>query len=162
MKRWFRPVAYSIIAVLALLALFGKPPAKPDTVAATSRAVPAGTAAERRNASGPVANAGIAGQRDDRLDPDLFGAPTPAQVVTAPTPDVAAPIVELKVLGWMTIDDAPVVFVQYNGENYTLSPGQTVEDVYRFDKIGGGSAEFTHLPTGQPRQYPVSDPTVLD
>jgi len=56
----------------------------------------------------------------------------------------------------------PMIFVEYAGETYTLSPRQVAGGAYRFEKIGAGQAEFTFLPTGEARQYAVSDPAVLE
>jgi hypothetical protein len=62
----------------------------------------------------------------------------------------------------MLADAAPTVFVAYGNENYTLAPAQSVQGIYRFDKIGGGQAVFTYLPTGETRQYAVSDPALSE
>jgi hypothetical protein len=85
--------------------------------------------------------------------------PPPAPASSAPQ---AAPIPDIKVLGWMQSDTGPDVFVEWNGESHTLKPAESVGDAYRFDRIDAGLAEFTYLPTGESRRYPVSDPALLD
>lgn len=163
MKRWFRPIAYSIILILVGLAVFSKPP---PTVGAENggAAHDAATRPSLAAPATPLATAALRPRSNEELATGLFAASraAPPPVPAAPAPVAADPPKDLKILGWMQSDAVPYVFVEYNGESYTLSPTQTVDDVYRFDKIGNGLAEFTYLPTNQPRQYTVSDPTVLE
>jgi len=56
----------------------------------------------------------------------------------------------------------PYVFVEWSGASYTLKRSEIVEDLYRFEEIGGGFASFTYLPTGESRRYAVSDPALLE
>jgi hypothetical protein len=58
----------------------------------------------------------------------------------------------------MLSESAPYAFVEWDGTSYSLMPEQTVEDVFRFDSISDGLANFTYLPTGETRQYPVNNP----
>jgi hypothetical protein len=163
-KRWFRPVAYSLILVLVALAVFADP--SPEAADAFVRAGPP-HAEPVATASGGVAVeatplAAPRARGEDRFAKDLFAAPAPppppAPVDTA-TP-VAAPVPELKVLGFLESDGVPQVFVELGGETAALTPGQLAGDVFRFDSIGAGMARFTYLPTGATSEYAVSDPDV--
>ena len=161
MKRWFRPVAYSTIVILAVLAIFGGAPAE-EAVAASVQPDRMSTRAARPVATElPV----VVARLDESFAPELFVAPerhvavAPA-ALSAPVTTPAPP--ELKVLGWMISGSIPYVFVEVGGENYTLSMEQPVAGDYRFDRIGGGVVDFSYLPTGQGRQYAVSDPAVIE
>ena len=161
MKRWFRPVAYGIIAILVALAVFSKPKEEDDLLAPAALRSDAGELRVPRAARhDPVDPAFALRDRNrDRWATNLFLANRQVTVTQAPvTPAVAASIPEWKVLGWMMSDATPFVFVEFEGEGYSLTPSQTAGDVYRFDRIGGGFAEFTYLPDGKTRQFPVSDP----
>lgn len=163
MKRYFRPLSYSVIAVLAALAIFGEAPADlPHAVEPSRRAT------EPQSASSSARTLPLIEDRPElALSSNLFGidperAPAPAQVMLPPVE--AAPPAEILVLGWMLSGSGtkPQVFVSWNNDHYTLSPSESVGDTYRFDQIGGGFADFTYLPTGEPRQYAVSDPAVIE
>lgn len=164
MKRWFRPIAYSAILILVAMAIFGRPSARnADAVVLSTRVAhramaPAG--------SGETKSAfTLHARRDEALAATLFHASAPAltrDVAPAAAPATPEPPADLKILGWMLSDTMPTVFVTYGNENYTLSPTQSVNGVYRFDEIGGGQAVFTYLPTGEVRQYAVSDPALSE
>jgi len=167
MKRWFRPLAYAVILMLAALAVFGGSPADPSVEAAALPAPVAARADAHRPSPTPDAatTPAVAARDDAGFDTELFAAaprPAPAAEAAVVAPVAAEAPADLKILGWMLSGSMPYVFVELKGENYTLSPSQTAEELYRFDKIGGGFAEFTHLPTGQTRQYAVSDPAVVE
>lgn len=162
MKRWFRPVAWSIILVLLALALFGgersDPSAAVALVAPTHRPPPGAPVAPAKPAALPARSA---------ISTALFEADTVVEAAPAPAVSVApvpppAVVSDLKVLGWMQSDGETIVFVEYAGQTYTLSPLQVAGGAYRFEQIGAGQASFTFLPTGEARQYAVSDPAVLE
>lgn len=164
MKRWFRPVAYSTIVILTMLAVFGGAPTD-EAVAASVQPDRISTRAARPVATElPVVLARI----DESFAPALFVAPArqapvaPVAPVALHTPVTTPAPPELKMLGWMMSDSVPYVFVEVGGESYTLSPAQPVAGDYRFDRIGDGVADFSYLPTGQGRQYAVSDPAVIE
>ncbi len=99
----------------------------------------------------------------DELFQAVHERPAMAPVAPLPVAEAApAPADDIRVLGWMSSDAGPLVFVEYRGQNYSLAPTQAVEETYRFDKIGGGLAEFTYLPTGESRQFTVSDPALIE
>lgn len=161
MKRLFRPVAYSLIAVLAALAVFGEDSAAPVIAAPMRESRPARPASPGQASLPALRERSVAGLHAglfavDRAPPP----PPPAPVVEVPPPPPPEP--ELKVLGWMQTETGPHVFVELENENHDLLPTQTAGTLYRFDAIGGGFAEFTYLPNGQSRRYPISDPTLLD
>ncbi|EIL98059.1 hypothetical protein RHOFW104T7_15320 [Rhodanobacter thiooxydans] len=162
MKRWFRPVAYSTILILLAVAIFGRPAVPSASVAA----LPARVAHRAEAAVRPASRAPVLHVRsEEALAASLFD--TAVQTVAEEAPPAVetiapAPSADLKILGWMQADATPTVFVAYGNENYTLTPTQSVKDVYRFDKIGGGQAVFTYLPTGEARQYAVSDPALSE
>jgi hypothetical protein len=159
MKKYFRPIAYSVITLLVALAMFAKNP--PETsqserspTAVTSRGVPAA------DDSSP-----LLGKRSDQdLAPALFAvdkkAPPPAPPVTPAAAEAPPP--DIKILGWMLSESVPHVFVDWKNESFTLIPGESLDQTYRFDKIGAGFADFTYLPTGETRRYTVSDPALIE
>lgn len=159
MKRYFRPVAYSAILVLGLLAIFDGEPA---TVPAVDQDAPVATRPRQFASDQSVAN--LAWRTNEALPLELFA--TNAKVLVAPTspaPTVAqTALPDIKVLGWMLADSKPYIFLDWSNENYTLSPGESVGDMYRFDTIGQGFADFTFLPTGEARRYTVSDPVSIE
>jgi hypothetical protein len=162
MKRWFRPVAWSIILVLLALALFGGE--RPESSSAVAVVAPV----RRPPRSAPVAPAraeALPGR--SAISAALFEADTVVEAAPAPAVAVApaspaAVVSDLKVLGWMQSGGETLVFVEYAGQTYTLSPQQVAAGAYRFERIGAGQASFTFLPTGEARQYAVSDPAVLE
>lgn len=169
MKRWFRPVAYSTILALVGLAVFGRSGAEPEPVVAAVRPAAHGPSSPRAPLSSMAAPAdSLVKPRSDAVFADalFFAAHVgPAIAASAPVPvaeAAPAPPEELKVLGWMLSDTGPLVFVEYRGQSYSLAPTQAVDETYRFDKIGGGLAEFTYLPTGDSRQFTVSDPALIE
>lgn len=169
MKRWFRPAAYSIILALVGLAVFGKSGAEPEPVVAAVRSAEHGQTSSRspRTPVDAPASAIVEPRSEAAFADQLFFAPREAPLAAAagpvPEQDAApAPADELRVLGWMLSDAGPLVFVEYRGQSYSLAPTQAVEETYRFDKIGGGLAEFTYLPTGDSRQFTVSDPALIE
>lgn len=170
MKRWFRPVAYSLVLILAGLAIFGGKPraaATPDVVRPVERTR---VATRVRAAESPEAPAPMLAARSQQpMAADLFAAPAsvaamPAPATTVaeiPSPTRSAPP-DLKVLGWMLADGKPVVFAQIGGEHFVLAPGQDADSPYRFDRLGGGLAVFTYLPNGTRREFAVGDPESSD
>jgi hypothetical protein len=163
MKRWFRPVAYSAILVLLAVAILGRPATAPADAVVLPARVAHRIEATARPASVPTSR--LQARSKQAWPVGLFGAADqPIAEQAAPVAEAAAPAppADLKILGWMLADATPTVFVAYGNENYTLTPAQSVQDVYRFDKIGGGQAVFTYLPTGETRQYAVSDPALSE
>lgn len=162
MKRWFRPVAYSLILVLVALASLAGP-APPTEAEDFVRALPReeGAAEARRETPAKVPPAALLPRGDGGFATDLFTAPAlpPPAPVEAAAP-VEAPIPELKLLGWIEVDGVPQVFVELGEEASALTPGQLAGDVFRFDSLGAGTARFTYLPTGASREFAVSDPAV--
>lgn len=155
MKRWFRPVAYSIIALLVVLAIFGDKTSAGEeqvglapAVASVARAPlePLPVILERKPAAFPM---------------ELFmteqAVLAPVSVVP-PSVSTPPPRAEIKVLGWMVSEAVPYAFIEWKGTSHTLALNEAVEDTFRFDAVGGGTASFTYLPTGEVRQYPVSNP----
>ncbi|KAF1722239.1 hypothetical protein [Pseudoxanthomonas wuyuanensis] len=95
---------------------------------------------------------------------DLFTAPAPPPppaVVEAPSAPPPPPA-EVLILGWMLTDAVPYVFVEWEKESYTLQPNEVVADLYRFEGISEGFAQFTFLLDGTTRQYPVSSVTMSE
>jgi len=171
MKRWFRPVAYSLIAVLVALAVFGPAPdsAADDFVRAAPREPVATPGASTNVDAAPPGDVAaplpaLRPRGDDGFARDLFAAPPPPPApapVEAAAP-VEAPVPEIKVLGWLESDGVPQVFVEFAGDTAALTPGQLAGDAYRFDSIGAGTARFTYLPTGATREFEVSDPATSE
>lgn len=159
MKRWFRPIAYSLILILAALAVFGgEAPhdpvlVEPSISRQTSKADPVGPDFAR-----------LRDRRREVLPSSLFTVEAIAPVVVPPPAavTVAPSVPDVKVLGWMLSDSTPYVFVEWSGDSYTLKPTESVGDTYRFERVEAGFADFTYLPTGETRRYTVSDPALLD
>ncbi|GAB3094114.1 hypothetical protein [Lysobacter terrae] len=161
MKRWFRPLAYSCIAVLALLAIFGgKAPADATLVEAVR---PRSSA--RHTQAPATQQAALRERRHQHLSAELFATPAPTVSLPPPaqaTAPVAPPVPEIKVLGWMQSETGPSVFVEFNGENYSLKPAESLDNAYRLDRVEAGFAYFTYVPTGDSRRYPVRDPALIE
>lgn len=161
MKHWFRPAAYSTIVILAALAVFGGAPTE-EAVAASVQPDRVSTRAARPVATEPPV---VRARLDESFAPALFVAPErqlPVAPVVLSVPVTTPAPPELKMLGWMMSNSVPYVFVEVGGESYTLSPAQPIAGDYRFDRIGDGMVDFSYLPTGQGRQYAVSDPAVIE
>lgn len=168
MKRWFRPLAYSIIAVLVVLAVWPVPPPQDDESVA---AVVAPSVREPRDAPVASASAGpqLAPRAEAMLSARLFSAPATAaaaeEVIELPVLPELEPsevIIEPKVVGWMQMGEVPYVFVEYAGAHHALAPGEEVDGVYQLEGVDDGYAQFKHLPTGQERLYPVSEPDAVE
>ena len=161
MKRWFRPVAYSIVLALLGLAVFGGSAPADGADEAIVQPAPQRAA---RDAQAPVA---IDPVRERRIawSANLFGvAPRPVEAAPPPVevPPTPPAIPDIKVLGWMLSESVPHVFVAWGEESYTLKPSEAVGEAYRFDRIDAGFADFTYLPSGETRRYTVSDPALLE
>lgn len=157
MKRHFRPAAYTVTVIALLVALLIR---EPDASFQVVHATPRNASPPRAADSPDVPR--LARRPTAALSPRLFATRAKAvelQVEQIDAIPVMAPE-DIKVLGWMLSDVDPYIFVDWQDENYTLSPSQSVGDTYRFDRIGGGFADFTYLPTGATRQYAVSDPAL--
>ena len=166
MKRWFRPIAYSTILILLAVAILGHPP-EPSGDAVV---LPTQGSHRIERTRSTVRSESVNASRLHVRNKQAWAAGL-FETADQPTSAEAAPVAEtlvpasppdLKILGWMLADATPTVFVAYGNENYTLAPSQSVEDVYRFDKIGDGLAVFTYMPTGETRQYAVSDPALSE
>ncbi|KAF1703331.1 hypothetical protein [Pseudoxanthomonas suwonensis] len=86
-------------------------------------------------------------------------APPPPGPLQEPPPAVmyAPPPAEPRILGWMGSGAMRHVFVEWHDENYALAPSATLDDVYRFEGIEQGMAEFTYLPDGTTRMFRVGE-----
>lgn len=86
-------------------------------------------------------------------------APPPPEPLQEPPPAVmyAPPPAEPRILGWMGSGAMRHVFVEWHDENYALAPSATLDDVYRFEGIEQGMAEFTYLPDGTTRMFRVGE-----
>lgn len=149
---------YAAVIGMLVLAVLLRPSAAPEVVQASRVARP------HVEAGAEVQMPAIRGRRASSVTLDLFTSPDPPPPV-APTlaPVVVqspAPPPEVRVLGWMSSGSRPYVFVEWENENYSLLPTQTLGDAYRFDGIENGVAGFTYLPDGTTRQYAVSDVTL--
>lgn len=159
MKRWFRPIAYSLILILSAMAVFGG-----DIPADTVLVRPS---VARQTLQARPAEPGLTTLHErsrDALPSNLFMVESIASVTPPPpVPVVVAPSTpDIKVLGWMLSDSVPYVFVEWGGESHTLEPTESVGDAYRFERVEAGFADFTYLPSGEIRRYTVSDPGLLD
>lgn len=159
MKKFLRPMAYSIIALLVALAIFAKNPSE------TGQNERPPTAVASRSALVTDASPPMLGKRSDQdLAPALFSIEkktSPLVTPVAPTVAEVAPP-DIKILGWMLSESVPHVFLEWKNESFTLTPGELLDQTYRFDKIGAGFADFTYLPTGETRRYTVSDPALTE
>ncbi|WP_368564627.1 hypothetical protein [Pseudoxanthomonas sp. UTMC 1351] len=136
--------------------------ATPSEPAAIATSVVA--AVSRPKLAAPAAPSLLAERSAEPMPSELFTAPAapPLSAPAPPAPVLPPPPAEVRILGWMLSDAVPYVFVEWEKENYTLQPEQSVGDLYRFDRISEGSAQFTFLPDGTTRQYPVSDVTMSE
>lgn len=158
-----RVIAYSLVAVLGVLALRvrnDQPAAEPELVQPVPHNPLAAPSASASAAAVVAPAPGLAVRTPMRAPLFASSAPAvPAPVQAGPPPPA---VVEPKVIGWMMREGKPFVFVEYNGEPGTLTPGEQLEGSWRFDDVGGGFARFTHLPDQVEKRYPVTDPDALD
>lgn len=160
MKKYVRLLAYCVIVVLLALAVFNRESPQAFEIVEASRP----NAGPASRPAPPPGRAEMTKRHDSALSPQLFSSPAKAPV-PGPAPFEAIPVAppaDIKVLGWMLSETVPYVFVEWQNESYTLSPTQSAGETYRFDRIGGGFADFTYLPTGATRQYVVSDPALTE
>lgn len=160
MKKYARPLGYCVIVVLLALAVFNRKSPQAFEIVEASR--PDAGSASR--SAPPSERAEMIRRRNSSLSLQLFSSPAKAPVPPPPSFEAipVAPPADIKVLGWMLSEAVPYVFVEWQNESYTLSPAQSAGETYRFDRIGGGFADFTYLPTGATRQYVVSDPALTE
>ena len=160
MKKYGRPLGYCVIVVLLALALFNRKSPQAFEIVEASRP----NAGSASRPAPPPERAEMTKRLNPALSLQLFSSPAKAPA-PVPAPFEAIPVTppaDIKVLGWMLSEAVPYVFVEWQNESYTLSPAQSAGETYRFDRIGGGFADFTYLPTGATRQYVVSDPALTE
>ncbi|HEY1137603.1 MAG TPA: hypothetical protein VGE64_08950 [Xanthomonadaceae bacterium] len=166
MKHWSRPVLYSAVVILAVMAYLAPPKTEDDLLVNKESGVSAKPRRQLSSERDADAFIAIAPRRSKPMVSNLFPAepkPQPVHVEKAvdavPLP---SPMPEFKVLGWMELETVPHVFIELSGESHTLSPGEAIADVYRFEKMGAGVAVFTYLPDGRVREFAVSDPALSE
>jgi hypothetical protein len=92
---------------------------------------------------------------------DLFAPP-----VVAPPPDAAmdgapaptAPPLPFTYLGKTIDGDKLTVFVARGEDHYTLAPGQTIEKIYRVEKVTDAAVTFRYLPLGTRQVLSIQSP----
>jgi len=158
-KKYFRPVAYSIIVLLVALAMFAKNPPEAGQVEHSP-----GTVGSPRALAADAHSPFLVQRSDQDPAPALFSVAkkAPPSVPVAAPVATEAPPPDIKILGWMMSESVPHVFVDWKNESYTLTPGESLDGIFRFEKIGAGFADFIYLPTGETRRYTVSDPALIE
>lgn len=87
---------------------------------------------------------------------DMFGSKSwyeqpqpdvPAKVEPEPVQAPMAPALPLKFIGRMIDDSEIVIFLSWNGKQYTVKKNDTLENTYRIDDITQTEVSITHLPT---------------
>jgi hypothetical protein len=98
----------------------------------------------------------------DRSD-DVFAArswrkPAPkatAADIAAAAPVPTAPPLPFAYLGRLSSDDTRQVFVSQGERNLILHEGETVDAIYRVEKLSDAGVTFIHLPTGIRQDMPI-------
>lgn len=93
---------------------------------------------------------------------DMFAAPPkPAviekQAIAVPDAPPQAPPLPLRLLGKMTENGEPVLFLTWNELHLVAHVGDVIEETYRLEKIAGGQAEFVYLPLKIKQSLPVGE-----
>lgn len=147
---------FGVLAVVVGLALFDRPRAPTEVVAAQS-----GVASTRQRSDGlQLPDARTLG----KVRGELFGAPPPppapkasAQVV-APAP--VAPPNPYRFAGKVVRGGEEVVLVSKGELVFPVKAGDTVDGTYKVESVGNEAIEFTYLPLGTRDRIAVA--SVLD
>ena len=92
------------------------------------------------------------------VEEDLFALPRPpapappprTRAVAAPPPPVpTAPPLPFKYLGTMIDGGTTTLFVSEGGQNFSLKPGEAVNDTYRLESLNESQAVFVYVPLGE-------------
>lgn len=155
---------YAISIIGLVLALWLRP--APEIAATVLPARPsAPTPSQPLPVAVAVSSLPLLTERRGSMPGGLFAAP--------PRPPQQAPMVEvigepvsiapdLQMLGWVQAGQVHWVSVMSNSTNYTLQPGEQVEEHFRYEGVRDEMAVFTHLRDGTTREYPISDTTISD
>ena len=162
----------AVLAVIALVLLasvvagseIARSPAPAESQNETAPAPPRAAAPAPAPAPVTEADSDFAKQRATHAPKekvtDLFAtqeiARTPAETERPKAP--AEPPLPFKYLGRIIEGERTTVFVGHNEESYALAPGDTVERLYRVERISPDAVIFRHLPTGKRQALALREP----
>ena len=85
-------------------------------------------------------------------------APPPAQVVAAPPPPPpSAPPLPFTYMGKLVEGDDVVVFLSQGERNLVARQGETIDSIYRVERIAEGAITLTYLPLDQRQTIVIGD-----
>ncbi|MDB5935178.1 MAG: hypothetical protein JWQ01_2522 [Massilia sp.] len=76
--------------------------------------------------------------------PPPAAAPTPVAAIAAPAP--TAPPLPFRFLGRYGDGDLDIAMLVKGDKLYLVTPGDTIDDTYRVERVTGSTIEFTYLP----------------
>jgi hypothetical protein len=93
---------------------------------------------------------------------DLFAppiaAPPPGGAIDDAPPAPTAPPLPFTYLGKTVDGDKLTVFVARGEDHYTLAPGQTIDKIYRVEKVTDAAVTFRYLPLGTRQVLSIRSP----
>ena len=157
------PRAALAAAALALIASFvsGREQVAPAPGAVEPAARPAERAAPAESlASIDIAKLKRAGQQPIANDVLAVHSAAAAAAGTGPAaaqPAPAAPPLPFSYLGRMVDGDKTLVFVGQGAEHYAVTPGLTIDKVYRVEQVTDVAITFVFVPLGTRQVLPVQE-----
>jgi len=153
---WVGILLFGVLAVVVGLALFDRPRAPTEVVAAQS-----GVASTRQRSDAlQLPDARTLG----KVRGELFGAPPPPPAPKASAPVVApapvAPPNPYRFAGKVVRGGEEVVLVSKGELVFPVKAGDTVDGTYKVESVGSDAIEFTYLPLGTRDRIAVA--SVLD
>jgi hypothetical protein len=160
------PRATLAVFALVLIDSMGSGGARIEPDAATPVA-----RAATRSASGAAAEGSPRSEADLELERlkrtqkeepiiDLFAPPaaTPPTVTEAEPSAPSAPPLPFTYLGKTIDGDKLTIFIARGEDHYTIVPGQTIDKVYRVEKITATAVTFRYLPLGTRQTLAIPTP----
>lgn len=99
-------------------------------------------------------------QPDDAFAPRSWAPPAAKaaarEAANAPPPPPTAPPLPFAYMGRLLSDDQQKVFLTAGERNLIVREGDTVDAVYRVEKLSEAGVTFLHLPTGIRQELPIS------
>lgn len=100
------------------------------------------------------------GQPDDAFAPRSWAPPAAKaaarEAANAPPPPPTAPPLPFTYMGRLLSDNQQKVFLTAGDRNLIIREGDTVDAIYRVEKLSDAGVTFLHLPTGIRQELPIS------
>jgi hypothetical protein len=99
-------------------------------------------------------------QPDDAFAPRSWAPPAAKaaarEAANAPPPPPTAPPLPFAYMGRLLSDNQQKVFLTAGERNLIVREGDTVDSIYRVEKLSEAGVTFLHLPTGIRQELPIS------